>query len=121
MSYLGKRFQQTIKAQLDMDFIEDCLRGIEFLKLEILDCAEAHQRPPRFHDVKWAYTLYRSEDYRFVWEELTNWLKINGLDWHFQHTDDDVFLTIKVMQSDFSKVEEPGLSLNSWLAQVRNK
>ena len=102
MSYLGKRFQQTIKAQLDMNFVEDCLRGIEFLKLEILDCAEAHQRPPAFYDVNWAYTLYRSQDYRFIWDEFATWARQNGLEWTFQHNKDDVRLVINVREQDYS-------------------
>jgi hypothetical protein len=122
MGYLGKRFQNAIAASLDEGFIEDRLRGIEFLKLHILDCAEAFQRPPVFKDAEWARELYRSRDYNFVWEEFAGWLRANKLEYSFQQTEDDTLLHIGVqLGHNFGEVAEPELSLKSWLENAKNK
>jgi hypothetical protein len=74
MGYLGKRFQQNIKATLDEGYIAWCLKGIEHIKLGILDSVEAFEQPPHFSEMKWLAKLYNNRDYQFVWNELsTGW------------------------------------------------
>jgi hypothetical protein len=116
MAYLGKRFQQYINDSLDGAYIAWALRGIEHLKLEILDACEYQERPPVFDNAGWLNHLYMNKpNYRFIWDELTSWLKLNGLDYNWE---DRSTLAIKPHgYTDFEKV--PELDLTSWMEKLK--
>jgi hypothetical protein len=123
MGYLGKRFQQNIKATLDENYIAWALRGIEKIKLEILDSVEGFEQPPYFGGMMWLQKLYNHRDYQFVWNELNKWLDHNGLGWYFEDLYQDgekvdVRFVIRVsMGRDFNTV--PDLDFHSWLENVK--
>lgn len=119
--YLGKKFQQAIDASLDQNYINECRRKIEDIKLQIIDAAENGKLPPSFDDCGWLYELYyKKRYYSFVFKEFDQWLSFNGLAWNFEGYGS--MTTLRVAPNTFTKFEDvPEPDTKSWLNNLRNK